>query len=86
MGEYLQQAYAERDLAIELAEKHGLIKDYKRLQEQIKEANEVIKDYANKENWCNYYTEDDELMKDSLYCDCDGPLKATVYLERWGVK
>ena len=43
MGEYLQQAYEERDLAVELAEKHGLIKDYDITKEHLKDAESTIK-------------------------------------------
>ena len=57
-----------------------------RLQEQLNEANEVIKHYSEDENWCDYYDDDDEKMTKSLYINCDGPLTAKVYLKKWGVK
>lgn len=56
------------------------------LQKQLHEANEVIKHYANDENWYDYYDDDDEKMTKSLYIDCNGTLKASLYLEKWGVK
>lgn len=60
--------------------------ELKRLQEQLKEANEVIKHYANDENWCDYYDDDDEKMTKAIYIDCNGALKASLYLKKWGVK
>lgn len=66
--------------------KDEAIEKMNRLQEQIKEANDVIKHYANDENWCDYYDDDDEKMTKSLYINCDGPLTAKVYLKKWGVK
>jgi len=57
-----------------------------RLQEQLNEANEVIKHYADDENWCDYYDDDDEKMTKAIYIDCNGALKASLYLEKWGVK
>lgn len=63
-----------------------LKKQIEYLQEQLKEANEVIKHYANDENWCDYYDDDDEKMTKAIYIDCDGTLEASCYLEKWGVK
>lgn len=58
----------------------------KNKEKQLNEANEVIKKYSDDENWCDYYDEDDEKMTKSLYIECDGPLEAKVYLEKWGAK
>ena len=56
-----------------------------RLQEQLNEANDVIKKYANKENWssimdgCGY-------SENALYVDDCGYYSAEKYLEKWGVE
>lgn len=63
-----------------------LSKKIERLQEQLSEANEVIKHYANDENWCDYYDDDDEKMTKAIYINCDGSLEASCYLKKWGVK
>lgn len=60
--------------------------EYQKLKEQLKEANEVIKHYANDENWCDYYDDDDEKMTKAIYINCDGSFEASCYLEKWGVK
>lgn len=48
MGDYQEYQFEERAYAYELAEKHGLFRETDRLKEQLKEANEIIKQYAEK--------------------------------------
>ena len=63
-----------------------LSKQIERLQKQLNEANKVIKHYANDENWCDYYDDNDEKMIKAIYIDCNGDLEASCYLKKWGVK
>lgn len=52
-----------------------------RLQEQLKEANEVIKEYAKKSSWMPT-----EKRRDLLAFPEEGYLLAKKHLEKWGVK
>lgn len=61
--------------------------EFKRLQEQLKEANEVIKEYADSDNWTRYYNEYSCIIKeDCVFYDSEGWKEAKYYLEKWGVK
>lgn len=48
----------------------------KKLQEQLKEANEVIKKYMDLGNWNDYYNKHLDMVADDMQ----------KYLEKWGVK
>lgn len=62
-----------------------LVDEVERLQKQLNEANEVIKNYANKDNWsdimdgCGY-------SKESLYVNDCGYSSAENYLNKFGVR
>lgn len=66
---------------------HEQNKTIKRLQEQLKEANEVIKEYADSENWNDYYCQySGNVVDDKLFYCSNGWETARNYLEKWGVK
>ena len=68
--------FEERDYACELSKKHGLFRETERLEKQLKEAEEALKDFC----------EDCTLSKcGGCDEDCAG-WKAKEYLERYGVK
>ena len=62
-----------------------MCKEGERLQEQLNEANAILKSYANRDNWssimdgCGY-------SDNALYVDDHGYSSAENYLEKWGVK
>ena len=53
-----------------------LSKKVARLQEQLKEANEVIKEYMALGKWYDFYNEGPGMVADDMQ----------KYLEKWGVK
>ena len=61
------------------------IPQIERLQEQLNEANTILKSYANRDNWssimdgCGY-------SDNALYVDDHGYSSAENYLKKWGVK
>jgi len=62
-------------------------KQIARLQEQLKEANDVIKEYADSSNWTREYNEYSCTIKeDCVFYDSEGWKEAKDYLEKWGVK
>lgn len=64
-----------------------LEKENKRLQEQLNEANEVIKEYADSSNWTREYNEYSCTIKeDCVFYDSEGWKDAKDYLDKWGVK
>ena len=73
-GDYFEKTMFERNA------------DINRLQEQLAEANEVIKQYSNTDNWFTFYDEDYNAWRDSLWWGTDGTKLAKDYLEKWGVK
>lgn len=50
--------------------------EYQKLQEQLNEANEVIKKYMTLGNWYDFYNEGPGMVADDMQ----------KYLEKWGVK
>jgi len=65
----------------------GYKKKIERLQEQLNEANEVVKEYADSESWNDYYCQySGNVVDDILFYCSNGWETARDYLKKWGVK
>lgn len=83
------QGLLSDNLALDEAKEINAELEYKvkKLEQQLAEANEVIKEYADSSNWEDYYNEySDSIVDDCIFYDSVGWAVAKDYLKKWGVK